>query len=471
MIAPLWLCLWLPCLPLEALGGGTGDAVVYARRGSRRWVAAAGNPRVLVGELLDSVQARFPDTTLRQREPEAEHAALEAVACLAYRFGDRIVISAEEPRAALDAPFLAVSVEIGASLRLFGGLEALLGAVHGAFRDGSYTVVLGVAPTVEAAALAARLRRAPLTDPATLAEAFAALPIGALRWSLEVLDVLHGSGHETLGDVLRHDGASLAARVGPALTQALDRLLGRAPDLRPGFAPPPRYRRRLDLGTEFEDTESLLFPLRRVLSEFEDYLRARQTAVTEIRLLLARHRAIAQDLKLRTTTPTQDAATLLRLAREIWNGRPPNGAVSAITLQASRFAAIEARQTDLFADPQQAGDAWASLVDRLRARLGPDAVWRPGLADDHRPEKAWAANGALSTPSEPLPPRPLWLLRRPRRIEGALRLKTPAERIETGWWDDEPIARDYHAAENGAGQHLWVYRDLGDDAWYLHGFR
>lgn len=471
MSTTLWLCLWLPQLPLEALGNADADTVVYAQRGSRRWVTAARHPRIARGEALGSVQARFPDLKPCKRNPQAEQAALEAVACMAYRFGDHIVISAEEPRVALDAPFLAVSVEIGASLRLFGGLTALLDAVRGAFQGGPYQVLTGVAPTLEAAALLARLEHAPLGSGVGLREALANLPIGALRWPLEVLEVLRGTGHETLGDVLRHDSASLAARFGPALPQALDRLTGQSPDLRPLYVPPEHYRRRLDLGVELDDTESLLFPLRRVFAEFEGYLAARQTAVCEVRLRLSRHRGLAQDLRLRTTRPTRDAATLLRLVREVWNGRPPNGPVGVISLQAERFVDPQANQADLFTDPAQAGDAWGALVDRLRARLGGDAVWRPGLADDHRPEKAWAADGLRIPPQRPLPPRPLWLLSQPRPVEGALKLKTPAERIETGWWDENPIARDYHAAENAAGQRLWVYRNLHDDRWYLHGFR
>lgn len=54
------------------------------------------------------------------------------------------------------------------------------------------------------------------------------------------------------------------------------------------------------------------------------------------------------------------------------------------------------------------------------------------------------------------------------------------ERIESGWWDDALIKRDYFIAEGaGAGEsavRYWVYRDRvsasagEDDArWYLHG--
>ena len=44
------------------------------------------------------------------------------------------------------------------------------------------------------------------------------------------------------------------------------------------------------------------------------------------------------------------------------------------------------------------------------------------------------------------------------------------ERIETGWWDDLPVARDYFVATTVTGERLWVYREChGGQNWFLHG--
>ena len=44
------------------------------------------------------------------------------------------------------------------------------------------------------------------------------------------------------------------------------------------------------------------------------------------------------------------------------------------------------------------------------------------------------------------------------------------ERIQSGWWDNKPVDRDYFVARNPLGETCWVYREL-DAArrWYLHG--
>ena len=76
--------------------------------------------------------------------------------------------------------------------------------------------------------------------------------------------------------------------------------------------------------------------------------------------------------------------------------------------------------------------------------------------------------------------RPLWMLHDPERLDhdhegpwydGRLTFVAGPERLETGWWDDDSIARDYFVAINSRGVHLWVYRDRGKDKgrWFLHG--
>jgi protein ImuB len=71
----------------------------------------------------------------------------------------------------------------------------------------------------------------------------------------------------------------------------------------------------------------------------------------------------------------------------------------------------------------------------------------------------------------------LWLLAEPRRLamiagepclDGPLALKQGPERIETGWWDGQRVARDYYVAESPAGARLWVFRERRGE-WYLHG--
>jgi len=136
------------------------------------------------------------------------------------------------------------------------------------------------------------------------------------------------------------------------------------------------------------------------------------------------------------------------------------------------------------------------LLDRLRARLGDDAVVLIAPRADHRPELAEKRVRLdfchLSAPegrrvgqiesdalSPTLPPRPLWLLNEPLPLSALLEaapwvLKDGPERIESGWWDGRDFRRDYFVAESPAGELAWIYRDhrygLEAGEWFLHGW-
>jgi protein ImuB len=43
------------------------------------------------------------------------------------------------------------------------------------------------------------------------------------------------------------------------------------------------------------------------------------------------------------------------------------------------------------------------------------------------------------------------------------------ERIDTGWWRDGPIGRDYFRVTLTGGHHLWIYRDHARRQWFLQG--
>ena len=78
----------------------------------------------------------------------------------------------------------------------------------------------------------------------------------------------------------------------------------------------------------------------------------------------------------------------------------------------------------------------------------------------------------------PSQPRPLWLLDQPLRLmvrdqrpiyRRPLKMLTRTERIEAGWWDGNPVERDYYIAADDRGHMFWVYRERVKGEWYLQG--
>ena len=174
--------------------------------------------------------------------------------------------------------------------------------------------------------------------------------------------------------------------------------------------------------------------------------------------------------------PKQDAAMLLQLVRSRLKQRPPQGPVLAIALEVEQTALLQPRQLELFGAPEPA-ETIQTTVARLAAALG-NAHFTPALCEDYRPERAWEmiAMGRKTSLAAPPPgPRPTRLLKTPTRLEYPIRQREPPgalvgpERLVTGWWDSEPIARDYWVIADRWGRRSWVFRDLSSSQWFLHG--
>ena len=72
----------------------------------------------------------------------------------------------------------------------------------------------------------------------------------------------------------------------------------------------------------------------------------------------------------------------------------------------------------------------------------------------------------------------MWLLSKAQALtvingkpywRGQLHLETVVERIEQGWWQGDDVRRDYYVAKTDAGAKVWVYCDLRQQQWFLHG--
>jgi len=131
------------------------------------------------------------------------------------------------------------------------------------------------------------------------------------------------------------------------------------------------------------------------------------------------------------------------------------------------------QRQDLFDDRPQQTLPWEQLRERLRARLGDEAVQGLRFQADHRPECAWQA----ATDSQPCPSlnkvrRPGWLLPQPTLLaEHGVQILMGPERIESGWWDGADVRRDYYLVQTRAGQQGWAYRTVGQgDGLWLQGW-
>lgn len=481
----LWLCLHFHRLPLEALAlEASRPYAVTARRGSRRWIVAANRDDAALapGADIGAAQALIPGLRVVERNPRAEREALHALAAVAYRYGQPVTCRIEESNDDFAVPFAAVWVELGASVRLFGGLAECVRRLRADLRALGHAHAVGLAPTLEGAALLARAgATAAVARDKELRPVLARLSLRHLALPAEVREAFRGAGLRTVGEVLAIPRHAHGRRFGTETLTYLDRVLGLAPDPRRPWHPPATYERRFEFDGEIESLEGLLFPLKRVLQEFAQYLRARDTGVQELELSLAHADAAPTVMLIRLVAPSRDGAHLLLLARERLERVPAAQPVVGLRLRAERFAEPQPPQFDLFDARARADGEWQALLEQLIARLGPEAVSGLGLVADHRPEKCWKkgsgtffreqdpAPGAKNVPDPIFGARPVWLVDPPRPLAQAPAVVGAPERIEGGWWDGADAQRDYYTAETGAGARLWVFREHASGRWFLQG--
>jgi protein ImuB len=361
------------------------------------------------------------------------------------------------PRVA-QAPPDALLAEVEASLRYFGGQGVFLQTLRAGLDALGMTASLAVAPTGLAALWLARGG----------GDSLEALPLETTGFDL---DFFRGIGVATVGQALALPRDGLAQRCGSALVDALDRASGRLPETYAFFAPPARFSARLELPGEAAHAAALLFPARRLLAQLEGLLAARQEGIRAFTLRLVHFDSSSEEFEIRLAGLSRDGARLAALLRERLDGEKLEQPVEAIELRAADFMPLAPRSGGLFGDPAGEEEDWARLLERLRIRLGCEAVSGLATQPDHRPEHAWRrVEPGEWDPREFRQPgaRPLWLLEQPRRLaEAEFTLLAGPERIECGWWDGDVAKRDYFIARLASDAAGWIYREGGE--WILHG--
>jgi protein ImuB len=198
-------------------------------------------------------------------------------------------------------------------------------------------------------------------------------------------------------------------------------------------------------------------------------------------------------LDIEQAEPGNDTAHLQLLLRERLARSPLPAPTLELRIRCHDLAFSEAPSGELFPTRASEHEGLLRLVERLQARLGRERVTRLEPVADHRPERgtrlppldpAEAARVARGLPADTPPApagavavgsglaqaytRPLWLNDPPEPLasrqsapwlEGhPLAVLAGPERLEAGWWDGEPIARDYFIAQAHDGALVWIYR-------------
>lgn len=467
------LCAWLPNWPLQRARLARrehkpGPLTLYAKqRGALRVVASSHYP---VGRPLAEVAVGRTE----QHDPYADEKALFQLAAWCEQFSPCVGVELPDT----------LCFDITGLDALFGDEERLFHLVAKSFERIGMTARIAVADTLGAAWALAHFSDGE--------QAIGDLPVAALRLSDEV-GLLAELGVGRIGQLLKIPRDALASRFGPPTLLRIDQMTGQVAEPIVSHRPPPEIvvETRLDYPLDNRQALETVFAklIERIAGQLADRLQGAIRIECElncerqpVRFVIGLFRACAKP------------AHLFELAQMQLERASLPGPITGAKLSVLLSAPLEAWQQELFEsshreDRRQVG----LLVDRLSNRLGREAVVRASPLPEAQPELAvWyePLTGARSRASKqswkPLP-RPLRLEREPEPLEvlsvaphgPPIRfhwhgLHTVArhwgpERIQTGWWRGHYVQRDYYRVETEVGRRFWLFRNLPDDDWFLHG--
>lgn len=401
------------------------------------------------------------------------------------------------PRVAVDQG--CVLLEVSATLRLWGGLRALLGQL---LQPGALQPCRAWARGRTAlVALALLQLKAQGRQPS--AQVPDGLPLDTLAAAAPALAVLERTGCTRFGELRALPRAGVARRFGATLLEALDQAYGERPAVYDWCRLPPVFDQHLELPATASSAPELLWTGQRLLDTLHTWLRSGQRGVLalelewthDLRRLDGRKLPRHDRLAVRTARPTQDMAHLCRLLHEHLQHQRLAAPANHLRLRTLEVAPLPGLSTSLLPEEQRQGEPLHALVERLVARLGADRVLVPRLVADHRPERMqrWVPAQQGGTPvAEPLAPHaalyPAWLLREPLALDmdaqgqplfhGPLQLLARPHRVDgAGWWEldaTRPVVRDHRLARSTRFGLLWLYCERphsghADPRWFLQG--
>lgn len=467
----LWACILFPQLAMDGVLRSRADSkapLALLSGTPQRRVLQAINPAarelgLKPGQTLIAAHALTRSFATADYDPASIERWQQFLAAWAYGFSSQV--SLLYPRCLL--------MEVRSSLGLFGPWPRLETRLREELSGLGFSHRITLAPNPAAARVLANVHDGvAVTDSDTLHKVICSLPVDRLGLPRDVASALARMGLGTFKQLLALPRDGLAKRFPAEALRHLDTLLEKRPLALEFYRPPDQFDARIELNFEVESHQALLFPLRRLTGDLAAYLAGRDSGVQRFTLQLEHRNQADSQITVGLLSAERDPAMLFELTRGRLEHLQLPAPVLAIRLIAMQLPSFVPEHRELFEDRPHQSMPWEQLRERLRARLGDDAVQGLAARADHRPECAWmptpdAQQSALAANC----PRPGWLLAEPQSVnEASLRILAGPERIESGWWDGGDVRRDYYLIETRSGQRGWAFRSLSGGPLHLHGW-
>ncbi|KUJ84153.1 DNA repair protein [Microbulbifer flavimaris] len=499
----LWLCIQFPSLPLQAL------TRAQPRADDDRPLAVAEQQSIVdanpvatqrgieCGLTIATACALSADLELLPRDNEREAQLLEELAQWGYSFTPVVSPQAAGPMDKGESRPACLYLELSGCLRASGGLQPLLQQLQRELKQMRISALMGLGHSPSAAHMLSQLpehrqwlREAKSPPSAQQWRQWISFsPSKLLDCDHKTIAKLYACGIKRVSQLLAIPLSEVGSRFGRDFVNYLARLNGTRHDPVPSYQPPPQFHSELFFPSPLDNSEQLLFPAGRLVRELCQQLQRRQLYAQQLRWKLDFGQRGCKVVSVEISRPQLDPQRLIALTKLQLERFQLEQEVQALHLTCGQLLPLaeDALDEDLFGGNSHLKCSH-QLLDKLKARLGHEAMSGVTLRESHLPEQAWQSADTLVLHSgrrqsghqlKPVnAPRPSWLLSRPDPIKardnklfyrGEIQLLQGPERIDGYWWQHHRHARDYYIARGEEGSLYWVYQDLTSDEWYLQG--
>ncbi len=440
--------------------------------------AAADAAGIKAGSIASSAYAISNNLKCIDRNEEKETRALQQLAHWAYQFTPNV--SVREPHCLL--------LDITGCLTLFTGLANLKKQIIERLTPLGYSAVIGINLTPLAALMSAEagIKDNIETNPA---EVLGQVSINYLRIAPGMISQLQKMGIQTLEALFKLPSAGLNRRFDSDLDCYLSKLKGLIPDPQKFIPQKDSFHSELNFMADIRNLQSLVFPMKRLIGEFCEFMRNRQLYTHNFTIELTHRSHSTRAIRIELAKPDNDQTMFLALAQLQLDHIHDMPEIDSLALKSTHFCPAKTSTDRLF--PEDPGCTFeareqdknsAYLLNVLTSRFGPDSCFCLALSNDHRPEKNWQVIHVKNSHRQVITPdlaatRPLFLLDQPKKLHrhtynpalSSLELIQGPERICFGWWDENGFSRDYYICQHSNGAIYWVFYQDYESEWYLHG--
>jgi len=442
------------------------------------------------GMVVADARVILPDVQMFDDKPEFAEKLLKklCLSCIKYT-----------PVSSVDAPD-GLILDVSGCTHLWGSEEAYLKNIIEKLKTCGFHIRAAMANTIGTAWAISRYGKIKaIIKPGEQAEALMSLPPEALRLEIDIVERLHKLGFFQISNFMNMQRSALHRRFGEQLLLRLDQALDNTEEIIQPMIPVEPYSERLPCLEPIQTATGIEIALERLLEILCKRLQKEGKGLRVASFKCFRVDDKTEQITISTNHASNNPNHLFKLFQLKIETIEPALGIELFTLEVTKVEGIiPLQETFWTANSSLVSREVAELLDHLESKFGKNIIHRYLPDQHHLPERSIK----LATPLKEKPTtswcidklRPIQLLNQPEPIEvtapipdyppmnfrykGKLHTIQKAdacERIESEWWLDAGLHRDYYIVEDDEGKRYWLFR-LGhydDDkkpSWFIHGF-